>query len=458
MKAPVEDVRPAHLNDVRPTHYKQHRSGVEAWDIVEWLPFNLGNAIKYLFRADHKGSSIEDLRKAVTYLRRERERDRNWYCSGICDPMGCRGHKRDERDVPGTDRAIGAIRKVIAADPGGVLKDVLVILGESEWENDDSIVEAVKRIEDEIERRVDGCGACAETKHTGGVWNGREHTCGMKVEPIVVTATPTKPDVVLDSLERLLAKATPTPWEDEHDMGGATVQPHVARVLGFFGGDGEEPLANAALIAELRNAAPRLIAACREVEHLRWQRDDLQRCNTALVIENRALREKAPSILRGQVRAFMHAFDQPILDRPGVPLVLAYEGRDPHAWVRLRLELVIEEAIELVMACIERGGDADPDGEIERMGEAIVSRIRTMGPLKIDLPAVADALGDLFYVTQGAFLTFGINDAPVLAEIHGSNMAKIGGPIDPVTKKKLKPPGWTPPDVAGVLRAQGWVP
>jgi hypothetical protein len=35
------------------------------------MGFNLGNALKYIWRADEKGSAIEDLEKAVWYIQRE---------------------------------------------------------------------------------------------------------------------------------------------------------------------------------------------------------------------------------------------------------------------------------------------------------------------------------------------------------------------------------------------------
>jgi hypothetical protein len=57
-----------------PPHYNAHPSGVECIDVVEHMGFNLGNAIKYLWRADHKGDAIEDLRKAAWYVQREIER------------------------------------------------------------------------------------------------------------------------------------------------------------------------------------------------------------------------------------------------------------------------------------------------------------------------------------------------------------------------------------------------
>ena len=47
-----------------PPHYRNHPSGVECIQIVEHMNFCIGNAIKYLWRADLKGSAIEDLKKA----------------------------------------------------------------------------------------------------------------------------------------------------------------------------------------------------------------------------------------------------------------------------------------------------------------------------------------------------------------------------------------------------------
>jgi hypothetical protein len=35
------------------------------------MGFNLGNALKYIWRADLKNNAIEDLRKAVFYINRE---------------------------------------------------------------------------------------------------------------------------------------------------------------------------------------------------------------------------------------------------------------------------------------------------------------------------------------------------------------------------------------------------
>lgn len=58
-----------------PSHYNLSPSGVECITVVEHMPFNVGNAVKYLWRAGHKGAGkeklVEDLRKAAWYIERE---------------------------------------------------------------------------------------------------------------------------------------------------------------------------------------------------------------------------------------------------------------------------------------------------------------------------------------------------------------------------------------------------
>lgn len=54
-----------------PPHYTSHPSGVECIQITEHMNFCLGNAVKYIWRADLKGSGVEDLKKAVWYIERE---------------------------------------------------------------------------------------------------------------------------------------------------------------------------------------------------------------------------------------------------------------------------------------------------------------------------------------------------------------------------------------------------
>lgn len=67
-------------NIEHPSHYTSHPSGIECIQITEHMNFCLGNAIKYIWRADLKCDAIEDLRKARWYIDREiqrREKERS---------------------------------------------------------------------------------------------------------------------------------------------------------------------------------------------------------------------------------------------------------------------------------------------------------------------------------------------------------------------------------------------
>jgi hypothetical protein len=63
------DKQPDPVNN--PVHYTT--GGIETIDFIEakQLNYNLGNVVKYITRADHKGNKLEDLRKAQWYLSRE---------------------------------------------------------------------------------------------------------------------------------------------------------------------------------------------------------------------------------------------------------------------------------------------------------------------------------------------------------------------------------------------------
>lgn len=59
-----------------PKHYTSDPSGVECIDIVRHRNYNIGNAIKYLWRAGLKNEDkhIEDLKKAIFYITDEIKR------------------------------------------------------------------------------------------------------------------------------------------------------------------------------------------------------------------------------------------------------------------------------------------------------------------------------------------------------------------------------------------------
>lgn len=54
-----------------PKHYVAHPSGIECIEVTEHMGFNLGNAVKYIWRCDLKKDAVEDLKKAIWYINRE---------------------------------------------------------------------------------------------------------------------------------------------------------------------------------------------------------------------------------------------------------------------------------------------------------------------------------------------------------------------------------------------------
>jgi len=73
---------------------------------------------------------------------------------------------------------------------------------------------------------------------------------------------------------------------------------------------------------------------------------------------------------------------------------------------------------------------------------------------KDDFIGMVDALADILVVTYGSAVEMGVDLEPVFAEVHHSNMSKNGG-MD-VGGKILKGPAFTPPDILGELRKQGY--
>jgi hypothetical protein len=87
-----------------PAHYTSHPSGVECIQITEHMGFCLGNAVKYIWRADLKADAIEDLRKARWYITREIER-RLKAADRPLAPSGLRPAEPFERAGPSHDRS-----------------------------------------------------------------------------------------------------------------------------------------------------------------------------------------------------------------------------------------------------------------------------------------------------------------------------------------------------------------
>ena len=62
-----------------PAYYQ--RGSINVWDFIrdQGLNFHLGNAIKYIARAGHKDSKIQDLEKAIHYLENELHHEKDVY-------------------------------------------------------------------------------------------------------------------------------------------------------------------------------------------------------------------------------------------------------------------------------------------------------------------------------------------------------------------------------------------
>lgn len=100
-----------------PRHYNAHGSGIECIDLAEHLGFNLGNALKYLWRCEEKGAPLTDLKKAAWYLRREGEARDAW--------RNARVH------VPGM--VSGLVARFVAAEPSEFVRAaVAAIVGAAE--------------------------------------------------------------------------------------------------------------------------------------------------------------------------------------------------------------------------------------------------------------------------------------------------------------------------------------
>ena len=108
----------------------------------------------------------------------------------------------------------------------------------------------------------------------------------------------------------------------------------------------------------------------------------------------------------------MEAFGQEVLTEPALP---------DAELARLRLELIREEVEEL-----------------------------NVGIEGMDLVEIADALTDILYVVYGAGHAFGIDLDACLAEVHRSNMTKLGADGRPIYRedgKVLKGENYEPPNL-----------
>lgn len=143
---------------------------------------------------------------------------------------------------------------------------------------------------------------------------------------------------------------------------------------------------------------------------------------------------------------------------PKTPCIPGVEVR------RLRAKLIMEEALETIHALgftVELDWLHDsPGGQRSHVWQEI--RNQDVGFVESgngpDLIEIADGCADLSVVTTGTLSACGISDLPLLAIVNDNNMAKFGeGHSIREDGKLVKPPGHKPPDIASVLRVQGWI-
>jgi predicted HAD superfamily Cof-like phosphohydrolase len=153
----------------------------------------------------------------------------------------------------------------------------------------------------------------------------------------------------------------------------------------------------------------------------------------------------SPTDLHHDVRAFMRAMDQ------AVPELGPVQPEDPI--IKLRLRLIAEEFFELLRSCSASYNACA--GDPPKLSEAYVKTREAIESMVLgcDLPEMADALGDIDYVVEGMRAAFGIDGRPIHRLIHAANMAKSTVPVRE-DGKRLKPPGWKAPDIAGELARQ----
>lgn len=152
-----------------------------------------------------------------------------------------------------------------------------------------------------------------------------------------------------------------------------------------------------------------------------------------------------------RVRAFHKKFGHTNRLKPTVPT---------SAETRHRLRLITEEYLELLDAC---GLDVEwKEGQrAPALGDQLRASINDpKWEPEVDLPALEDAMQDLDFVIEGTRATCGIDVEPGAEAVYIANMAKEPvldpeGKPDPLSKP-TKPSGWKAPDIAAVLRDQGW--
>ena len=149
------------------------------------------------------------------------------------------------------------------------------------------------------------------------------------------------------------------------------------------------------------------------------------------------------------VKHFMTTFGQAVQDFP----------KSPHTDViKLRLELTLEEVRELFEATINP--ESSNMALLSSMFDTISMTLSKLdeSDFAVDIVETADALTDIEYINLGTAAAFGINIDATFAEVHSSNMSKLGEDGKPIYRedgKVKKGPNYRSPDLVSVLFPAG---
>ena len=136
--------------------------------------------------------------------------------------------------------------------------------------------------------------------------------------------------------------------------------------------------------------------------------------------------------IQTNVRRFMDTMGQECPQKPTIP---SLEVR------ALRAKLILEETQETIAA----------------LGFEVRYEMRWRDTGKANLTEIADGIADLNYVAYGTAIACGLDMAPIEAEVHRSNMSKLGTDgkiLKNKDGKVVKPPSFSPPDIASLIKAQ----
>lgn len=144
-----------------------------------------------------------------------------------------------------------------------------------------------------------------------------------------------------------------------------------------------------------------------------------------------------------RIASFMQKAGQ---DTPTIPAV------PDDATRLLRAKLILEEALETIQGL---GVGVQVTGENPTITDAKATPLEFFIHGEADIEEVADGCADISVVTIGTLIAFGIDDEPLLEEVDNANLRKFApGSYRREDGKWMKPPGWTPPDITGVLARQ----